>query len=542
MDKADVILAYDILKAGLLDAEFYQYQNPGRTFSSPADMALHYVRYGEQDGLAPSGLFDPRYYLNANPDLKGIDSPIRHFIECGNGEGRPSSLALLLIRENLDEVAVDEGLIPAPLADPDDPEYPTSLAFALSTIDRDMRYFSRKFYLLRHPDIDGLPIDPFYHYLKYGLDEGRATNMSQFDRVHVNAERLRAGLPFILIGVHESSTTGAPIVGLELALAMKAEYNVVFVTLGEGPLLEIARREFPVVMVGSLSDDDNRFFVDLIEQQYPIEDAIFSSSACVSFIRPLASLNCRITCLVHEFLEYMIYTRSIIYVCDLLIFSSKQLLKSWQYMLDDLDRDPATVMVLPQPASPGNQRTMSRDEARQAITEATGLDLEGATLVLGAGLVQIRKGTDIFLQVGNQLKREPGKYVSVWIGQQASEFDISFGVWFHAQIERSRDRAGELAVHFEPAGPLYPVLMDAADVFLVTSRLDPLPNVALDAAARCVPVIAFAGATGLGDLAERGEIDLTEVQIGAIDEMVAAIKLRTQGPPLLRSKAAANAG
>jgi glycosyltransferase involved in cell wall biosynthesis len=139
-------------------------------------------------------------------------------------------------------------------------------------------------------------------------------------------------------------------------------------------------------------------------------------------------------------------------------------------------------------------------------------------------MVQIRKGTDIFLQVGNQLKREEGKFVTIWIGQQVSEFDMSFGVWFHAQIERSRDSEGNLAVHFEPAGPLYPILMDAADVFLVTSRLDPLPNVALDAAARDVPIIAFAGATGLADIAERGEMNLIEVEIAAIDEVVAAIK------------------
>jgi glycosyltransferase involved in cell wall biosynthesis len=124
------------------------------------------------------------------------------------------------------------------------------------------------------------------------------------------------------------------------------------------------------------------------------------------------------------------------------------------------------------------------------------------------------------------LRREQGKFVVVWIGQQISEFDMAFGVWFHAQMERSRDENGALSVHFEPSGPLYPVLMDAADVFLVTSRLDPLPNVALDAAARDMPVIAFREATGLADLADHGEMDLIEVEIGAIDEVVAAIKSR----------------
>ena len=329
---------------------------------------------------------------------------------------------------------------------------------------------------------------------------------------------------------------------MDLARELRSDYNVIFVSLQDGPLLEKARALYPVVITATQSDDNNHFFVDLIENQYSIKDAIFSSSACVPFIRPLASLNCRITCLVHEFLEYMIHVRSIIYICDLLVFSSRELLKSWQYMLDDLERPPETIMVLPQPASLSNSRTMSKIAAREAVAAATGLDLDDAVLVLGAGLVQIRKGTDIFLQVGNQLRREEGKFVTVWIGQQISEFDMAFGVWFHAQIERSRDKDGHLAVHFEPAGPLYPILMDAADVFLVTSRLDPLPNVALDAAARDVPVIAFAGATGLADIAERGDMELIEVEIAAIDEVVGAIKSLTDRPRILTEEIDTDAG
>ena len=227
---------------------------------------------------------------------------------------------------------------------------------------------------------------------------------------------------------------------------------------------------------------------------------------------------------MHEFLEYMMHTVGIIYLADLLVFSSHALRKSWQYMLDDLGRDPETVLVLPQPASSANLRQLDKAAARAVVAEATGLDLDGATLVLGAGHVQIRKGTDMFLQIGNQLRREQGKFVSIWIGEQVSELDMAFGVWFHAQLERSRDADGHAGVHFEPAGPLYPVLMDAADVFVVTSRLDPLPNVALDAAMRQMPVIAFTDATGLPDVATQGHMDLIEVEIGAIDQVVAAVK------------------
>ena len=39
-----------------------------------------------------------------------------------------------------------------------------------------------------------------------------------------------------------------------------------------------------------------------------------------------------------------------------------------------------------------------------------------------------------------------------------------------------------------------------ADVFFLSSRLDPLPNVTIDAALRAIPVVCFEGATGMADL------------------------------------------
>lgn len=542
MTEGTRLLASDLVKEGIIDINFYLANDISGRFTNPLDAAIHYLDHGESKGLSPSGLFDPEYYLLVNPDLAGIDNPTHHFVRYGRQEGRSGSLASDLIAEELDKVAVEEGLIPAPETDRTSPAYLNALATSLRVIDKDPRYFSRQFYFSRYPDIESQSLDPLLHYLKYGRHEGRVTNVSLLRSVYVNEEAMDPALPFVLVGVHEASTTGAPIVGMDLARAMRSEYNVIFISLRDGPLLEEAKELYPVVITATHSDDVNHFFIDLIAEQYPFKDAIFSSSACVPFIRPLSSLDCRITCLVHEFLEYMIHARSIIYVCDLLVFSSHELLKSWQYMLDDLERAPESIMVLPQPTSSTNTRAMSKEAARAAVAAATGLDLDDAVLVLGAGMVQIRKGTDIFLQIGNQLKREEGKFVTVWIGEQVSEFDMGFGVWFHAQMERSRDSSGKLAVHFEPAGPLYPLLMDAADVFLVTSRLDPLPNVALDAAARGLPVIAFRGATGLADIAERGEINLIEVEIAAVDEVVAAIKSSTAKTQGHADKVHANAG
>lgn len=445
---------------------------------------------------------------------------------------KEKKLAGILVGLELDELAVKEKLIPSPEVGRSNPRYIDALAASLRVMDQDIRYFSKEFYFASYPDIAAAQAEPLVHYLMHGRHEGRVTNVNLLDRIYLNDDVTIIEKPYIIVTVHEASKTGAPIVGLDLAKELSLTYNVIFVSMRDGPIIEVARRLFPVVIVAGHNDGENRFFLDYIEKNYTANDAIFSSTVCYTLIQLMSCSDYRITCLVHEFLEYMIPARSVIYLCDLLVFSSRELLKSWQYMLDDYMRDPETNLVLQQPASSTNVRVMAKESARAAVTAATGLDLEGATLVLGAGQIQIRKGTDIFLQVANQLKRETGKFVAIWIGEQVSEFDPAYGIWFHAQMERSRDDAGALSVYFEPAGPLYPVLMDAADVFLVTSRLDPLPNVALDAAIRDLPVISFSGATGLADIAEQGRMNLVEVGIAAIDEVVSAIKsLSRHGEP-----------
>lgn len=522
MPKQNSLLARKMVDEGLINRDFYLTQAPDISYLSDVELAEHYLTEGERKGLSPSGFFDPVFYREMNPDLAGTPELLRHYLAFGRDEKRPASLATQLLDADLDELAIQEGLVPVPSVRPSNPQYIHAFAKSLTAMDSDMRYFSRKFYRARYPDIGGT--EPIAHYIKYGRNEGRVTNIILMKGIFINEEKIDPGMPCVLVGVHEASKTGAPIVGMDLARQLANTHNIIFVSLRDGPLIEDAKALFPVVIIASDISEDNEFFVEFIFKSFPVEDAIFSSVCCLPFMRTLSLYDCRITCLVHEFLEYMMWYVGAIFIADLMVFSSRELLNSWQYMLDNFDKDPASVMVLPQPASGNSSRSMSKADARAKISSTTGLDLDGAMIVLAAGQIQIRKGTDIFLQIGSQLRRTEGKFVSIWIGEQISEFESTFGIWLHAQMERSRDANGKLPVHFEPAGPLYSVLMDAADVFVVTSRLDPLPNVALDAAARDIPVIAFAGATGLADLADEGKIDLIEVEIGAIDEVVGAIK------------------
>jgi glycosyltransferase involved in cell wall biosynthesis len=527
---AELLLIDEIQNANLFHPNFYRNQQDGLENFSDQEALQHYLDVGEGLGLAPSAMFEPWYYRLTNPGLLPEASPIAHFVEVGRQEGRYGSLAQQLHAEGLDVQAIEAGLIPPPAASRTDQNYLYELALSIISAEKDIGYFSRIVYSLLNPDVINAGMDPLCHYVKYGLKEGRKTRVTLTKNWNIDTNLIKDDKPFIVVGVHEASKTGAPIVGMDLAVELSADYNVIFVSMGDGPLLKRARQVFPVIIVSSHEDVVNRFVVDFISKNYPFDRAIISSSASESFVRALAITSCHITCLVHEFLEYMMPARNVVVLSDLVVFSSNSLLKSWQYYLDDILRPASSVLVLPQPASPSSTRSLSRLAARAEVSRQTGIDLANATLVLGAGQIQIRKGTDIFVQVANQLQRETDKYVSIWIGDSISEFDTHFGIWFHAQVARNREE-GRLGVHFEPAGPMYSLLMDAADVFVVSSRLDPLPNVAIDAAARGIPVIAFRGATGLADLAEAGEMDLIEVEYASVSEAVRAIALNAR-PPL----------
>ena len=514
-------LASKIVNQGLLDREHYLRFCPDLEGVSDLGLAEDYILRGESQGFSPSGLFDPVFYLSSNTDLASVDSLIGHYIDYGKEEGRGGSLAWQLIAHGVDKLAQREGLIPIVPVEDTDPSYLVELASAIETAENTPGYFSSAFYKSRHSDL-GTNLAPLFHYLKYGMAEGRVANT---DIVSGNRSLIIDSQPFIVVGVHEASLTGAPIVGFDLAKSLSKDKNVIFVTMKDGPLMEEAKKLFPVTaVVTSYSEAEKDYFVDYLQANHSFDEAIFSSVVCEPLLSRIAWLDCHVTCLVHEFLEYTEYFRNVAFEADLLVFSSRELLKSWSPILDDVLRPPESIIVLAQPASASGSRKSSKLEARLKVEEVTGLDLDSAVLVLGAGQIQMRKGTDIFIQIADQLAHSEGRYVCVWIGDQISRFELHYGVYLHSQIERSGDEGGGCSVHFEPAGPLYQVLMDAADVFLVTSRLDPLPNVALDAAARDLPVIAFRRATGLADLAEAGQIDLTEVGYAAVDEVVAAIQ------------------
>ena len=121
-------------------------------------------------------------------------------------------------------------------------------------------------------------------------------------------------------------------------------------------------------------------------------------------------------------------------------------------------------------------------------------------VVMGAGTVEFRKGVDLFLQCAwHIMQSDKAQNIRfVWIGHG---YDPERDKGFSASLADQVGRAGlqGLVEFVGEVGSLAAAYREA-DLFLLTSRLDPLPNVGIDAICVGLPIVCFANASGIADI------------------------------------------
>ena len=118
-----------------------------------------------------------------------------------------------------------------------------------------------------------------------------------------------------------------------------------------------------------------------------------------------------------------------------------------------------------------------------------------ALIVAGSGNLSWIKGHDIFVRLAHIMSRRCRGIYFVWVGGGSA--------WDRAQFEhdiRLANLTGLVRVTGTVRNPAD--YLAAADVFVLTSRQDSFPLVALEAAAVGKPIVCFAGAGGLPEFVE----------------------------------------
>ena len=166
-----------------------------------------------------------------------------------------------------------------------------------------------------------------------------------------------------------------------------------------------------------------------------------------------------------------------------------------EYFEDDHPIIPQGLCKLP-PASPDQTQETAEEVRRKMGLEGLPAD----TVVLGAvGTVDYRKGADLFLNIATRiLELERGKNIHfVWVGKgYRPEHDGAFSAYIADQLIHQRldgyvTFAGEISNVAEAYNNI--------DALLLTSRMDPMPNVAIEAMCHGVPVVCFEETTGIAD-------------------------------------------
>ncbi|MDH4316863.1 MAG: glycosyltransferase [Desulfobulbaceae bacterium] len=375
----------------------------------------------------------------------------------------------------------------------------------------DSSAFNQNFYLEAYPDIQQVQ-EPYAHYLNHGKKEGRLPlpptlfNTNDLDCLDPNKETV------LIIG-HEASRSGAPILTLNIAELLRQKYNVIGLPLKGGDLLPYFY-EICDVTLKPFNHSFNPNVVSAVLKPFlssiTIKFAIVNSIVSKSVLPVLSHHFIPTVCLIHEFASYTRPNnaiREVLLWSDFPVFSAQIVYENNTSQCPELEND--EVPILPQgrcniPGEIEKDYSDSQNNNINAMLRPEPLP-DDTVIILGAGYVHIRKGVDIFLAcAGRVASLQPTKkFRFVWIGQGYNpQADMAYSVYLNDQIHR----AGlEELVHFADETPDINAIYRLSNIMLLSSRLDPLPNVAIDAMCEGLPVICFDKTTGIADfLKEEG--------------------------------------
>ena len=469
------------------DSSIYLQLNPD-LLAAAVEPVQHYLLYGRAEGRAylqePAAPkwrmgdlpldFDGERYLQLNPDLaEGAVNPFEHYAQFGRAEGRAYRADVV-----------------------------QSEAHPQANLPAD---FDPAVYRKLHTDLADPSIDVIAHYLQFGRHEQRTYSFPAIEMT--GEEGWQPGRSTVMVVSHEASRTGAPILSLNLVQSLAKRHNVVAVLLGGGPLEEAFRQSGAIVInlpQARQSGAVAAYLVEHLIKRYRFKFALVNSIVSRVMLAPLAEAFVPTISLIHEFASY---TRPRDAVRNALLWSGEAVFSAKITMENAFaeypDLGPRSAHILPQgrcllPEGELSEVELLGEQARLRRLMRPP-QAQDAVVVLGAGFVQLRKGIELFIECAARVARSPGgkNCRFVWIGTGFNpDEDVAYSVYLADQVRRAGLQQQLIFIDETAA---IETAYEEADMLLLSSRLDPLPNVAIDAMASRMPVLCFDQTTGIAD-------------------------------------------
>jgi len=527
----------------------------------------------ERELLLASGLFDEQEYLSqAGPEA--VRDPAGHYLETGwrfgldprfsfpgsllrpyfssIGKEEPPAITWIMLRSggwdipatweeilHLSALVRQTGLF-------DDAFYSKQMGSAGEFLNPAIHYvtvgeragmqpspaFDSAYYGERYQDVVRAGCNLLLHYFHDGRREGRQPLPVRSWRKGQRTED--PDKDNVILVVHDTSRTGAPILGWNIARHLMATHNIYVMQMGAGdltPQFEALSVELCGPFEGRfrpfIAQEDVEYSFQMMVDSRPFSYAIVNSAESMLAIEPLANRFIPTLLLMHEFASYVFPPESVRNAfswCSEVIFPARLVERAAEEVHPVLSGRvtrvlPQGVSLLPPVESGVSDTGQAPNPVLSELIRKKNVD--GTFIVLGAGHVQIRKGIDLFLSAAAAIaKKQPDASIHfVWVGEGFNpRLDMGYSVYLKEQLNRS-DLLSRVTF-LDAVSDLDPVY-DLADIFFLSSRLDPLPNVGIDAAIRGIPVVCFRDASGMAELMLRDSLT-AECVVDYLDAEAAA--------------------
>ncbi|WP_156386589.1 rhamnan synthesis F family protein [Aureimonas sp. Leaf454] len=344
------------------------------------------------------------------------------------------------------------------------------------------------------------------------------------ERLVYPTEGLRSDRETVLVIIHEATRTGGSILGYNIVLELARSKNVVVLLRRDGeirPAIEAVASALVVLPDSFVYSADNlRELAQRCGTIYAPLYVVANTSEARYFVPALEENGIPVVSLLHEFSSnvmpvgtlYPLFaeTARIVFSAPIVAASYEQdyrILEARAYRIL-----PQGVCQLPE-AAPGDA-TIASDATQKLRTIP-----DDAFLVVGIGTINIRKGVEFFIAAAARIHAEKPsrRVVFAWVGKHYT-FDAVYHAYCKEQVERSN--LGDDFVFLGETTDLESVYQ-RADACFLSSRLDPLPNITIDAAAHGIPVICFDQASGMAELLSASE-ETRDLVVPHLDAAAAA--------------------
>jgi glycosyltransferase involved in cell wall biosynthesis len=504
----------------IFDAAYYLQVNPDLR-EKKIDPWVHYCQQGFREKRNPHPLFDLKYYCQRYLRNGSNQDPLQHYLQNDDPLRKTHPLfdapfyASQIGLKVLDKTLLEHFVT-------------TAIEFHKSPSP----FFDSAAYLKTHADIARAKMCPLYHYARFGRSEGRdifidanhIKSIQSQDPTEIQsvcnylgnnvefAHRilgLDKNVPTVVCVSHDASMTGAPLIILKIAERLNCNYgmNVVNLLCNSGTLFDRFANVGPTYSLGGSAPHKNEtafkikmgVFLGLLQLLNPI-GVYVNSAESRHTIGELATLGAPIHTLLHEnarcyyqFLESPF--ADIAKFSERIIFPSAYVQNAATHFGEISE---SQCEIIPQGLLKEELLEPPNREVSTNLRNEFGIP-DDATLILGCGTGDGRKGLDIFVSTAiSLLNQSPdSKIYFGWLGANEIRCNTSHNFWANWDVEASgyADRILFFGPHQNVADFFY-----ASDILFLTSRMDPYPCVVNEAMACGKPVVLFKDGSGCVDL------------------------------------------